>query len=78
MHPVIKSLGLQELSLDERLQVVEELWDSIAADAQALEVPQSHKDELDRRLAAHAANPSSAIPWAEVKARLLKPVGALP
>ncbi len=53
MHATTKSLGIDRLSFAERILLVEEIWDSIAAEAEALEVPQSHKDELDRRLAAY-------------------------
>ena len=54
-----KSLGIDRLSLSERILLVEEIWDSIAAESEAIEVPQSHKDELDRRLAARDADPHS-------------------
>lgn len=51
MHVTAKSLGIDQLSLAERILLVEEIWDSIAAEAEALAIPESHKDELDRRLA---------------------------
>jgi putative addiction module component (TIGR02574 family) len=75
MHTTAKSLGLDRLSLAERILLVEELWDSIAAEVEALDVPQSHKDELDRRLAAYDADPHAGASWEEVKARLQKPSG---
>jgi putative addiction module component (TIGR02574 family) len=63
----IKSLGLDRLRLEERLSLVEELWDSIAADSEAvpLTVPQSV--ELDRRLADHEADPTDVTSWDEVR-----------
>jgi putative addiction module component (TIGR02574 family) len=70
MHTTAKSLGIDRLSLAERILLVEEIWDSIAAEAETLEVPQSHKDELDRRLAAYHAAPQAGASWEEVKARL--------
>ena len=42
-----KSLGTDRLSLAERVMLAGDIWDSIAAEADALEVPPSHKDELD-------------------------------
>lgn len=72
MHTTAKSLGIDRLSLAERILLVEEIWDSVAAEAEALEVPQSHKDELDRRLAACHTDPHTGSSWAEVKARLQK------
>jgi putative addiction module component (TIGR02574 family) len=73
MHETAKSLGINRLSLAERILLVEEIWDSIAAEAEALEVPQSHKDELDRRLAAFHADPQAGSSWEDVKSRLQKP-----
>lgn len=67
-----KSLGIDQLSLAERILLVEEIWDGIADEAGAIEVPQSHKDELDRRIAAHDADPNSGTSWKEVKDRLEK------
>ncbi len=76
MSPSSKSLGIDRLSLAERMLLVEEIWDSIAAEAEALEVPESHKDELDRRLAARDADPHSGSSWEDVKSRLQKYLGA--
>ena len=73
MHVTAKSLGIDRLSLAERIMLVEEIWDSIAAEAESLEIPQSHKDELDRRLAAYHADPHAGSNWEDVKNRLRKP-----
>ena len=73
MHTTAKSLGIDRLSLAERILLVEEIWDSIAAEAEALEVPQSHKDELDCRLAAYHADPRAGSSWEDVKSRLQQP-----
>ena len=70
MSPSAKSLGIDRLSLAERILLVEEIWDSIADEAKTLEVPQSHKDELERRLAARGADPESGLSWDDVKPRL--------
>ena len=72
MDARVKSLGIDRLSLAERIVLVEEIWDSIAAEAELLEVPQSHKDELDLRLTAHEANPRTGSSWEDVKTRLQK------
>lgn len=40
----------QQLPLEERIRLVEDLWDSIAADQQALPLTSEQKAELDRRL----------------------------
>lgn len=41
---------LRELPIDERIKLVEDLWDSIAAEQQALGLTPEQQDELDRRL----------------------------
>ena len=61
---------LLHLSVAERLQLVEDLWDSIAAQPEALELTEAQKEELDRRLAEHRADPGSAIPWDEFQTQL--------
>jgi putative addiction module component (TIGR02574 family) len=72
MYATAKSLGLDRLSLAERILLVEEIWDSIVAEAETLEVPQSHKEELDRRLTAYHADPHAGSSWEDVKSRLQK------
>lgn len=59
-----------ELSVAERLQLVEEIWDSIADIPEALELTEVEKVELDRRLAEYRKDPSVGIPWDKVKSRI--------
>jgi putative addiction module component (TIGR02574 family) len=59
-----------ELSTAEKISLVEEMWDHIAADDSALGVPESHKAELSARLAAYNTNPESAISLDELKKRI--------
>ncbi len=63
MSVSIKSLGIEQLSVAERLVLVEELWDSIAA---STPITDAQRAELDRRLADHEANPEDFVPWEEV------------
>ncbi|MEE8584377.1 MAG: addiction module protein [Acidobacteriota bacterium] len=56
---------------------MEEIWDSIAAEAQAVEVPEAHKEELDRRLEAYRQNPTAGSSWDDVKRRLAEPSESL-
>jgi len=62
---------LLKLSVAERIQLVEDIWDSIAAEPDAVPLSDDLRQELDRRLADQAANPGVGKPWSEVKARLL-------
>jgi len=45
--------GIRDLPIDERIQLVEDVWDSIAEDQQKLELTQAQREELDRRLLAY-------------------------
>jgi putative addiction module component (TIGR02574 family) len=60
-----------KLSAAERIQLVEDIWDSIAAEPDtALPLTDAQLAEIDRRLADHAKNPERARSWDEVRARL--------
>jgi putative addiction module component (TIGR02574 family) len=65
-----REFSLEGLSVAERILLVEQIWDSIAAEPDALPLTQEQKDELDRRLAAYEADPTAGSTWEEVKARL--------
>jgi putative addiction module component (TIGR02574 family) len=49
---------------------VEDLWDSIANQHEALELTEAQRVEIERRLAEHESNPETAVPWQDVQARL--------
>ena len=61
-----------KLSVAERLQLVEQVWDSIAEDAEELTLTAEQATELDRRLADADVDPGNGRPWSEVKADLLR------
>lgn len=65
----MQQLGIDAWSSDDRLQLLEEIWDSLSHELPT-EIPESHRAELDRRMAAAKADPSAAIPWEDVMARL--------
>ena len=60
-----------ELSVSERIQLVEDIWDSIAKASVPAPLTEEQRQELDRRLEAHRKNPTSGAPWAEVKRRIV-------
>jgi putative addiction module component (TIGR02574 family) len=68
MAPTIQDLGIDRLSAEHRLRLIGEIWDSLSTDSTA--IPESHREELDRRLAAADADPAAGRPWEEVRARL--------
>ena len=71
MSTTMTMLGIDRLSVDERLTLVQEIWDSIAAEVECAPLTEAQRHEIDRRLAAHRANPGSAIPWEQVEVAAL-------
>jgi len=67
----VKLSELLELSVEERLKLIEALWESVAECPEALALTPEQKQELDRRLAAYERDPDAGVPWAVVKQRLL-------
>ncbi len=59
-----------DLSPAEKLQLVEDLWDDLAADPGAVPVHDWQKEELARRKANLTKNPASGLSWDEVKRRI--------
>jgi putative addiction module component (TIGR02574 family) len=70
MPTSLSALGLDRLTLAERILLVEELWDSIAADTKGVVLSEAQKQDLRRRLEAYRDNPKAGSPWEEVKDRL--------
>jgi putative addiction module component (TIGR02574 family) len=68
MSMLIHSLGLDQLPRGERLVLVQELWDSIAAEGPP-PLTEAKRRELERRVAEDDASPDDVIPWEQVKAR---------
>ena len=56
-----------QMSVSERIQLAEDIWDSIAAVPEALPLTEAERQELDRRLEAYARNPDEGIPWDELR-----------
>ena len=61
---------LRKLSLAERIQLLEDVWDSIAEETNAWELTPELQAELDHRLNDLETNPSGNVTWDEVKAGL--------
>ncbi len=59
-----------ELPLQERIHLVEMIWESIVAFPQAIEVSPELKSELNARLAEFERNPEAGYSWDQVKAQL--------
>jgi putative addiction module component (TIGR02574 family) len=64
----LPKLDLENLTADERLALIEKIWDSLAAVDVPLTAPQH--DELARRLEDLERNPDDAVTWAEAQRRI--------
>lgn len=62
--------GFDTLSVEEKLDYVQSLWDRIFAHPDEVPVPEWHRQVVGDRLAAHRADPESALPWDDVRDEL--------
>lgn len=58
------------LPIEEKIRVVQDLWDRIADEAGQLAPSAAHRAELDRRLDARAEREDAGIPWSAVRDRI--------
>ena len=58
-----------KLPVDERLRLVEQIWNSIAANPAAIPIGDAHRAIIDERLAEHASNPDDVLTRDEVLAQ---------
>jgi putative addiction module component (TIGR02574 family) len=68
MNPI--DLKLSELTVAERIQLAEDLWDSVAAETGGLPLTDAQAAELDHRLAQLAGGPEAGDPWKVVRGRI--------
>jgi len=68
---------LNELSTDQKVELIEELWEQISADESNFPFREDHLRILEERRAEYLANPDSTSSWEEVKARLLRKINDL-
>ncbi len=66
----ISIADILELPIQERIRLVELIWDSVAAVPEAVEVSAALKAELEIRLQEFEENPESGYSWDQVKASL--------
>lgn len=60
-----------DLSIPERIQLVEDIWDTITAKASSIELNDEEKKIIDDRLANYRQNPDSCSPWEDVCQRIV-------
>ena len=64
------AIDIASLSPEERLQLLEALWESLSATPEAIHLTNAQREELDRRLDELDREGPSGIPWEEVLRRI--------
>ena len=67
---VFSKADVLSLSVSERIQLVKDIWDSIAEVPEEVGLTDEQKAEIDRRLAAYRRNPDEGSPWELVRERI--------
>jgi putative addiction module component (TIGR02574 family) len=68
VSPTLQELGADRWSIEERLALAQQLWDSVAADLEQQPLTESQRAELERRVALADANPQGGVAWEVVRA----------
>ena len=63
-------LDISRLTPDERIDLAEALWDSLAATPEAVPLTDAQAQELDRRLEAYRKDQNPGLPWREALRRI--------
>lgn len=71
MSPTVQSLGIDRMSRDQRIALVQEIWDTIIAESSSPLLTEHQRLELRRRVAEDNANPDDVVPWEQVRAQTL-------
>jgi len=66
------AIEIDSLNVEERLELIESLWESLVADPSSVPVTDAQKQLLDERLDEIEAGDDAGTPWEELKARILK------
>jgi putative addiction module component (TIGR02574 family) len=59
---------IKTLDLNDRIQLVQAIWDTIADEQEYPDLTDEEKQELDRRIAEHDENPGGVLTWEELNA----------
>lgn len=71
MAPTLETLGIDRMSVEDRIALATAIWDSIAVEPHQPLLTEAQRQELARRLEDHAANPDDVVPWEQIKAEAL-------
>jgi putative addiction module component (TIGR02574 family) len=68
MSPTLQELGVDRWTIEERLALAQQLWDSVATDLDQQPLTEAQRAELERRIALADANPQEGVAWEVVRA----------
>ena len=60
-----------DLSVPERIQLVEDIWDTVTAETESIQLTKEEKEVIDERLDAYHENPNLGSPWEDVYKRII-------
>ncbi|HVT87274.1 MAG TPA: addiction module protein [Tepidisphaeraceae bacterium] len=60
------------LKPQERLRLVQDIWDSLVEESASVRISEHHRRLINQRLAEHSQNPQAAITLAEAQSRIRK------
>jgi putative addiction module component (TIGR02574 family) len=66
----VGTIAIAELSPEERLRLLEQLWESLSQTPEAIPLTSAQREELDRRLDELDRDGPVGIPWEEVLGRI--------
>lgn len=66
----LESLGVHQLSVPERLSLIEQIWETLPGEVDPSEVPEWHRAELAKRRSQVDRHTAQGSPWREVIGRL--------
>jgi len=68
MTPTLQQLGLHQMSIEDRLALAQQLYESVAEELDQQHLTPAQRAELERRIAAADANPQAGIAWEVIRA----------
>ena len=64
------SSSYEELSIPERIELLQRLWDDLVAQPESIELTDAQRAELDRRLEDYRRDPNAGVPWESLRDNL--------
>ena len=68
--------GFEGLSIEEKIEYLQSLWDRIASDVDPVPLLDWQKQLLDERLKDFEENPGAGIPWSQVRVGVRRKLGS--